>query len=67
MRAPFSPRFLGPRRQAERRLERFHIVVTKRALSTEWEKSLGSSSGGLLYAGGEFSFFRFRSRFLGKE
>ena len=66
MRAPFSPRFWGPRRQAERRLERFHML-TKRALSAEWEKSLGSFSEGLLYAGGKMSFSRFRSRFLGKE
>ena len=62
----FSAFLLGPRRQAERRLERFHML-TKRALSAEWEKSLGSFSEGLLYAGGKISFSRFRSRFLGKE
>ena len=43
----FSAFLLGPRRQAERRLERFHML-TKRALSAEWEKSLGSFSEGLL-------------------
>ena len=42
-------------------------MLTKRALSAEWEKSSGSFSGGLLYAGGKISFSRFRSRFLGKE
>ena len=63
----FSAFLLGPRRQAERRLERFHIMLTKRALSAEWEKSSGSFSGGLLYAGGKFSFSRFRSRFWGKN
>ena len=62
----FSAFLLGPRSQAERRLERFHML-TKRALSAEWEKSLGSFSEGLLYAGGKISFSRFRSRFLGKE
>lgn len=62
----FSAFLLGPRRQAERRLERFHML-TKRALSAEWEKSSGSFSGGLLYAGGKFPFSRFRSRFWGKN
>ena len=62
----FSAFLLGPRRQAERRLERFHML-TKRALSAEWEKSLGSFSEGLLYAGGKISFSRFRSRVFGER
>lgn len=42
-------------------------MLTKRALSAEWEKSLGSFSEGLLYAGGKISFSRFRSRFFGER
>ena len=63
----FSAFLLGPRSQAERRLERFHIMLTKRALSAEWEKSSGSFSGGLLYAGGKFPFFVFGAAFGGKN
>lgn len=59
----FSAFLLGPRSQAERRLERFHIMLTRRALSAEWEKSSGSFSGGLLYAGGKFPFFVFGAAF----
>ena len=57
----FSAFLLGPRSQAERRL------LTKRALSAEWEKSSGSFSGGLLYAGGKFPFFVFGAAFGGKN
>lgn len=67
MRAPFSPRFWGPRRQAERRLERFHIMVTKRALSTEWEKSLGSFPGDFCMREGKLPFSGFGAAFLGKN
>lgn len=62
----FSAFLLGPRRQAERRLERFHML-TKRALSAEWEKSSGSFSGDFCMRVGNFPFFVFGAAFWGKN